>query len=458
MSARPRLLGVVVPIKGVLLFSFFIGSLPVCLVRPFYGILVWTVIAFLNPQSALFYWPAAATFPWAVAVAIPTLIGFVLSSPRWSNLASSKVLWIAILWIWFTITSLISTHTAIFMHHAGDTWFHWDLVTKIFLMTAVTVAVLDSLARLRIYLLVVAGCFGFFVLKALPFVILTGGAFRLYGPEYSMIGDNNDFGLALNMTAPLFFFLAQTESRRWVRWLGAFLFVITIPAVFFTYSRGALTGLIVVIALMLLRSRRRLLLIPVIGFGTVIALLFAPASWKHRMDPTRPDAVDGSARSRLNAWNYSWNLAQDYPVTGGGFGTFTHQLFDVYAPNVGDLHGPHSIYFQVLAEHGFVGLGLYLALIGSCFISVHRLIKHANICGDTIVRAYANMLRFSIVGFLTSGAFLGRAYFDYFFSIVACLAVLEKLAFQEWAKASDETDEPADGGSLILLSEGEGAL
>src|SRR5581483_394272 len=110
---------------------------------------------------------------------------------------------------------------------------------------------------------------------------------------------------------------------------------------------------VVVLALMLLRARRRLLLIPVICLGVLIALLFAPPTWKHRMDPTRSDAVDGSAKSRLNAWSYSWNLAKDYPLAGGGFGTFTRELFDVYAPNTSDIHGPHSIYFQVLAEHGF---------------------------------------------------------------------------------------------------------
>jgi probable O-glycosylation ligase (exosortase A-associated) len=439
-----------VPIKGILLFAAMLGSLPVCLFRPFYGILVWTVIAFLNPQSSLFYWHAADSFPWAVAVAVPTLIGIVLFEPNWNNLKSSKVTLIAILWIWFTITTFISTHTPVFIHHAGDTWFHWNFVSKVLLFTVVMIVVVDSFERLRILVLVIGGCFGYFVLKSFPFIILTGGAFRLYGPDFSMIADNNDFGLALNMTAPIFFFLAQTESRRWVRWLCGFLFVITIPAVFFTYSRGALTGLIVVSAMMLLRSRQRFLLIPVIGFGILVAILFAPPAWKHRMDPTRPDAVDGSARSRLNAWQYSWNLARDYPVTGGGFATFTTRLFEVYAPSARDIHGPHSIYFQILAEHGFVGVALYLTLIGSCFASAFRLVRRAKFLDDRILLAYTNMLRFSLIGFLTSGIFLGRAYFDYFFSIIACLAVLERLATRVEFEAVVEEEET--NAPLILAA------
>lgn len=446
------------PVKGVLLLAFFVASLPVCLIRPFYGILLWTVIAFANPQSSLFYWSAANTFPWAIAVAVPTLIGFVLFSPNWSAFGSSKVLLIVPLWIWFTITSFVSSHTALFLHHAGDTWYQWSFVSKVLFMTVVTIALLDSFERLRIFVLVIAGCFGYFVLKAFPFLVLTGGAFRLYGPEFSMIADNNDFGLALNMTLPIFFFLAQSESRRWARLFCGFLFVITIPAIFFTYSRGALTGLIVVLGLMLLRSKQRFLLIPVIGFGILIALLFAPAAWKQRMDPTRPDAVDGSAKSRLNAWSYAWNLAQDYPITGGGFSTFTERLFVIYAPNTGDIHGPHSIYFQILAEHGFVGLAIYLTLIGSCFASIFRLVRYAKYHSDTVILAYANMFRFSLVGFLTSGVFLGRAYFDYFFSIVAALAALERIVRHRRVSSFNEgNDEAATGyfDEAMLLPESE---
>jgi len=432
-------LGCRVPIKGVLLFVFFVGSLPVCLARPFYGILLWTILAFLNPQSALFYWHAADSFPWAVAVAVPTVLGFAM------------------------FTSLISTHTPIFVHHAADTWLRWNFVSKVLFMTVITIAIVDTFERLRIFVLVIAGCFGYFILKALPFMIMTGGAFRLYGPEYSMISDNNDLGLALNMTLPLFFFLAQTEPRRWTRWLCGFLFVITIPAIFFTYSRGALVGLIVVLTMMLLRSKRRILLIPVLALGVVVAVLFAPAAWKERMDPTRPDAVDASARSRLNAWTYAWNLSKDYPVAGGGFSTFTDQLFDIYAPNTRDIHGPHSIYFQVLAEHGFVGLALYLALFVSCFAAIYRILKWSKLLGNDLTASYANMLGLSMVGFMISGIFLGRAYFDYFFAIVACLAVLERLCRRELAAAFNERDE-TDGAESedlrerILLPESEAAF
>jgi len=423
-----------VPLRGIVLLAFFIASVPICFVRPFYGIALWAVVAFLNPQC--YTWSAATVFPWALAVAIPTLAGFVVFERGWNRLRSREFFLIVVLWIWFTITSFVSTNTPLFVHHAPQTWFRWDFVSKVLLMTVVTMAILTSFDRLRKLVLVVAGCFGFMVAKSLPFMIATGGAYRLYGPPNSMIADNNDFGLALDMTLPLFFFLARTESSRWVRRLFWFLFFITIPAIFFTYSRGAVVGLVVVLTLMLLQIKQRLALLPVLVFGIVIALLFAPESWKARMDPTRPGAVDASARSRLNAWTYCWRLALDFPITGGGFDTFTPKLFDLYAPETTDVHGPHSIYFGVLAEHGFVGLFLYLSLIASCFRSASRVVRQGRLYGDRLIVQYANMFRFSLVGFLTSGMFLGRAYFDYFFTIVACIAVLKGVYLFELPEAS----------------------
>jgi putative inorganic carbon (HCO3(-)) transporter len=411
-------------LRSILLLVVFIASIPVCFIRPFYGILLWIVVAFMNPQE--YIWNNQF-FPWAMAVAIPTLLGAVCFARGWRHLASREFFLLLLLWTWFTITSLVSANTPLFVHHAIDTWYRWRFVSKIIIMALLAVPVVTTPHRLRILLITIAGCFGFFVLKALPFMILTGGKYRLYGPANTMIGDNNDFGLALNMTLPFFFFLASAEFNPWLKRLFGFLFVITIPAIFFTYSRGSLVGFTVVMVLMLLTLKRRIVLVPILILSALIALLFAPEAWKTRMDLTSPEVMDSSARSRINSWTYSWHLAMESPIAGGGFDTFTPELFARYAPTASDIHGPHSIYFQVLAEHGFVGLFLYLALVASCFHSVRNVLREARLRGDPVAANYANLLRFSLVAFLVTGTFLGRAYFDYFFTIVACIVILKKL-------------------------------
>jgi putative inorganic carbon (hco3(-)) transporter len=416
--------------RDYIVLGIIFATLPFCFFRPFFGVMMWYIVSFLNPHR--FTWGVAYDFPVAMLVAAPTLAGFLLFHRSWKNLFTREVFLILMLWCWFTFTTMHNTTETVFMHFAHDTWYRWQFVTKILVMALVTVAVVDTWERLRIVLITISACFGFLVVKAVPFMILTGGSFRLYGPPGSMVADNNDLGLVLNMTLPIFFFLAQTEENPKLRRVLWFVFIATIPAVLFTYSRGALIGLATVMFLMILRLPQRFVLLPVLFLAALFAVLFTPERWQKRMDFRQEGAlIDDSAMSRFNAWRYSWNLASDYPLTGGGFDAFTPPLFALYAPNQADVHGPHSIYFGVLAEHGFPGLLLYLCLLLSTLLRLQRLLRYARRWGDQLVAAYAPMLQFSLLAFMVSGAFLGRAYFDYYFTIVVCAAILCRLAAQE---------------------------
>jgi len=433
-------------LRDIIVLGLILGSVPFCFFRPFYGIVLWTIIAFLNPEK--FAWGMARDFPVALVVAIPTLLGFGVFAFRVRRLFCWEMFFAAVLWIWFTATAFNSAHEPMFAEKAEDAWFRWGMVSKIMLMAAVTVAVVNTWERLRWFALSIAGSFGLLVLKTLPFMVITGGAFRVYGPANSMIADNNDFGLALNMVLPFFFFLAKTETNRWLKRLMVFLFLATFPAILFTYSRGALVGLIAVSLCMLLQVKQKALLIPVAVVVFVFAAFFTPQAWRNRMNAD--NALDASARSRLNAWSYSWELAKDHPMMGGGFEAFTPALFARYAPNPRDVHGPHSIYFGVLAEHGFVGLFLYLSLVASCFFGLFRAARRARFYGDQRSLNYANMLEFSLIGFMVSGAFLGRAYFDFYFSIVAAVAILRQLCREEWASPHDPEEGDETPGEVEL--------
>src|SRR6185312_15427124 len=113
-----------------------------------------------------------------------------------------------------------------------------------------------------------------------------------------------------------------------------------------------------------------------------------------------------------------WNMVKDYPVTGGGLEAYPDVVvFRHYQteemPGGRESEGPHSIYFQVLGEQGFVGLGLFIFLLGSCLFSLHRVRRQARrISRRHWAIPYTRMFEISIAAFVISGAFLGRAYFD----------------------------------------------
>jgi probable O-glycosylation ligase (exosortase A-associated) len=417
-------------IRDIVISALLFASLPACLFRPFFGVLMWTIIGLLNPQA--FMWRTALDLPWAMVVAILTLIGFAFLPKNWVRLISRETGLIIILWCWFTFTTIHNTAMAEFTAFAQDTWLRWEFVSKILLMTLVTMAMVNTKKRFRLFVLIICACIGTLAAKALPFMVMTGGQYRLYGPPGSMLADNNDLGLVFNMTLPLYFFMARNDPNPAVRKIMWFLFAVTIPAIFFTYSRGALVGLAVILIYMVMRLPQRLYIIPVLIIASFFAVFFTPERWQERMDFRRQGAlIDQSAESRFNSWIYSWRLAKDYPLTGAGFEAYTPELFARYAPNAADVHGPHSIYFQVLAEHGFIGFFLYVCLLVSVFSTLRKTRKFGIRIGDKQTQEYALMIQIGLIGFLVTGAFLGRAYFDYYFTFVAVAVMLKHICQEQ---------------------------
>lgn len=425
--------------RDLLLLAAVGISLPVCLIRPVYGIVVWTIIGFLNPQA--FTWGLARQAPLAEAVAIPTLAGFLFRG-QFKRLFCIEMCLICVLWGWFTLTTVNSADTPELAEKAAEAWYRWGFVSKILLMTIVTVGVINTREGMRWLLLAIGGSFAILVFKTLPGMILSGGQYRIYGPDNSMVADNTAFGLALDMVLPFFLFLAQTESNRRLKLFFWLAFVACIPAIFFTYSRGAFLGLIAVAVAMFLQSKQKSALIPIAIFALLFGAFLAPQKWRDRIGETT-DTSESSAMSRLNSWTYCWNLAKAHPVMGGGFEAYTPALFARYAPNPEDVHGPHSIYFGVLLEHGFVGFFLYFLLVTYCFAVLSRIVKQARFHDDEQSAKYANMLRFSLIGFLAAGAFLGRTYFDFYFMLVACTAILKQVCHEEWAANDALEEDPA---------------
>jgi putative inorganic carbon (HCO3(-)) transporter len=144
-------------------------------------------------------------------------------------------------------------------------------------------------------------------------------------------------------------------------------------------------------------------------------------------------------------------MAKDRPL-GGGLESFQDYSFALYAPNPDDVHASHSIYFEVLGEHGFVGLGLFLMLglmawrTASWVIGRARRDREKRWAGDL-----AAMVQVSLVGYASAGAFLGLAYFDYYYTLVALVILCKTILTSETVSrvaepASNAAQPPLAGG------------
>lgn len=446
--------------RDVLILIIVLGSVPFCFFRPFFGVLMWTWIAYFNPHR--YAWSETVyNFPVAMVVAIPTLLGLLFARKLNRNILTRESTLIIMLWMWMCATLLYATQVPLFAGHIQAGTERLIQITKILLMTFLTMLIVDSKTRLRQLVVVIALSLGVRAVWASIFGLQTGGEFRVFGPHDSFLSDNNDFALGLNMTLPLLYFLIPSEPRRWVRYCLWACFFGTILCVILTYSRGGLLGLATVLVLIAIMSRYRIIAFASLGVVTLFILSFAPLAWTNRMDKMAHGEVDSSMMQRMIAWRTGWNLALDHPITGGGLEAFPDvTVFQHYQPEEMPggraSAGPHSIYFQVVGELGFPGLALFLLLIGSCLFSL-RLLRHQARSRDRLHWAipYTRMFEISLIAFAVNGAFLGRAYFDLWFEIVACIVVL-RLLYKREVRALEHVAEAALGVEPSLsLAHGE---
>ena len=194
------------------------------------------------------------------------------------------------------------------------------------------------------------------------------------------MGANNAIGLALDMCMPLLWYLASQE-RGWLKRLLQTFFFLSIPAVMFTYSRGSTLALAVILLLIMLKSKHRIPLIFAMVIGAVLAVPFIPQKWLERQQTVFTYGEDTSAMSRVDNWKFCWRIAVDNPLTGVGFEYGTNEMFAKYAPEFLQTYArglnTHSIYFAMMASHGFTGFFVYFGMIGFTYLSCRRIRRTA---------------------------------------------------------------------------------
>jgi len=424
--------------RDYILLIVILATLPFCFKRPFFGLLVYVWISLMNPHR--FTWGIAYSFPVAKVVALATIAGLPFIPNRWKIPREWEAWILAALGIYFSFTTFYALAPE-------KAWADWSQFIKIYLMIFIAFLLIQTPQQLRSFFMTIAISIGLVGLKGGLFALLTGGGHLVYGPPESFIADNNALALAEIMVLPLLLYLGLGEVRRWLKiflYIMASLLVISIVS---SYSRGALLGLSAIAFYFILISRHRWRYLLVIGVLVIGVLSFIPQKWFERMGTIAEYQDDASVMGRINAWWFAYNLALDRPLVGGGFRTFQDDLFLTYAPDPYDVHDAHSIYFEVLGEHGFVGLGLFLSLMFIAFRSLGQIQKWTNdIESLKWANQYSRMLKLSIIAYCICGAFLGLAYFDLYYYIITGVIVMKVIVKKILEETSPQT--PLPSGSL----------
>lgn len=410
--------------RDLLVTLIVFGALPAIFRRPALGAVMWIWISVMNPHSQ--GWGFARTFPFAAVIAVTVVAAMVLHRDRFRLPAQAVTVVFLALLGWMCVTAL-------FAIHPDAVHGQWLKVCKIFAMSAVVMMLLRTRQEIEWVIWTIVVSLGFYGVKGGLFTLRSGGNFRVWGPEGTFIDGNNEIALALVIVIPLMVYLGGLLQPRWAR--GALLASILLCALaaLGSYSRGAALAMAAMTAVLWLKSRNKGPLAALLVLVAPVLLLLMPAQWHERIDTINDYEQDTSAMGRINAWRMAFHLANDR-LLGGGFEIYDAQVFARYAPIPQDIHAAHSIYFQILGEHGWPGLALYLAL-GVLTWRAGSWVVHHTRAVPALQWAWrlTTMLQVSLAGFAVGGAFLSLAYFDVPYFIMAAMVAIRLVVSRELA-------------------------
>ncbi len=413
-------------IRDLLILMLGYLCVPLALIDPFYGLLAYCGLSFMNPQSlawsptvmsARMVFAVGAVLVFRAAIAQGPKVRF--AAPTWAFLAFG---------LWVAVATFLSPRPELAEGFLGR-----------FVKIAVPALLLTGLVRerwqLKWLILVLALSPGFYAFKLGQFFFLRA-PLTTHGGPLGM--DNNDLALFLSMGIPLLVFAATEVKGVWYRRGLYLLAALAVPAVVATGSRGGMLGLVAAGGLTLVRAWnwKRAALVAAITLPLVLAII--PEYQMQRYRSLKTYEHDAAAMGRIRGWNAALRMADASPITGIGLGM---DVFLAEYPKYQDITDPedyphvaHSVWFSTLAGAGWVGLSLLIALMLATLHTTRRVrriaVEHFGGKGSWAWN-YAVMIECALLVFAVAASFLSQVGFEFVYVVMLLSVPLYFLAQSE---------------------------
>jgi probable O-glycosylation ligase (exosortase A-associated) len=418
--------------RDLLLVGFLFVAIYFSFRRPYIGVAAWTWISLIAPVNWAFGF--SQSFRLNLTIVLVTMLSYLFVDKHKELRVNAIGFWILAFGLWTLISTVFNLNSS-----SESVWAYWNQFVKVLLLFFFITLVIRERLHLDVLVwTIVLGISAYAAMEAVKFV-LSGGGHRIVG-RAGIIADRNDLAVAINMCIPLIVYLAQVTEHKMVR-LGLWgMVALNVVSIVGTGSRGGFIGLAILAFAFWLKSRHKGVLM-VLAFAMLPVLYqSAPEDWRERQATIATAAEeDSSFIGRLWAWKISTLIALDHPLTGGGFRAVldppiwnfyapdTPNFSPVYTPPIPEASGSkaaHNIYFQVLGDHGFPGLFIFLMFLALALLSN---MKNAGLGKKHEVlwyRQLANALSLSLVGYGITGANVSLAYFDLLYAVLGIVAVM----------------------------------
>jgi len=409
----------------------FLPFVIMALRNPFIGLCGWAWTIMAIPKNML--WGFAGDLRLTYILAIATILGMFFDK---DPLKKPLVNGLFVLMVLFLIQCAISNTFT--LGTSASSWIVWSDFFKAILFSGLCMMLLTTRNRIETFLMALLLGAGFNIFfEGLKFLV-TAGNYQIIGINNSMMTDNNLFALAVLIVLPLYMYMIPQVKQKYVKLGFTGLAGLAAVCVIGSFSRGGFIGLIIVGWQIFLKTKRKFWFIVFALVFASSALYIASAKWTNRMQTIEHADNDSSFLGRVTAWKLATLAALDRPLIGAGqdaiqhgwvwayYYTDIHQFDFVTTKNTPVEHpkAAHSIYFQVLGDTGFVGLILFLLILGKSIMMSNQLAKKAE---DEWVRQLSKAINTVFIVFMISGALLSLAYYDLIYAMVSILICLSRI-------------------------------
>lgn len=413
--------------RDALLLVFVLAALLATLRYPFVGLLTWAWFSLMTPHQEAY---GAFGLPLNMMIAAATLAS--MAAHGWFGRLRMDGTTALIL-----VFALLLCVSQAFSLDPANSAQYLDRFLKTLAFVLLCIQATTDKLRINALVWALVLSIGYFAARGALFTVVTLGHYHVFGPENTVLFDNNQLGIAIASILPLVVYLRGEAQTAALRWALMALFVAGIVCILGTQSRGAFVALMVYFVYYFLRSKKKLLLTAGLGAVLVAGAAFMPSAWMTRMETIGSATEDTSFMGRVNAWIINTKFALAHPLTGAGLrNPYEKELIATVAPDMVDKAAAgHSIYFEILGGAGFIALAAYLAILVSSLFKA-RAVERWRADAPPWIRNLAYAAQISLVVFMAGGASVSMEMWDGYWIVVAVIAAARRMIDKEAALAA----------------------
>ncbi len=405
---------------AALLFLYMVGAILATFAMPIVAAATYAWLACTGLQSGI---TGILALPWSTVMIVAFLLSYTFHAKRQFSLRSGIFFFLLAFYCW----TLITTSTALLPEIAQSDL--WDFTRAIIAVFLIGGAISDRRdLNFVVWAMVCGG--GSIAVGGLAQVVLSGGHGMVSGVQATGFAGNNEVARLFGVvTMPFALFFSYHAAARWLRGCCKLLFATSVLAILGTFSRGAFVALAAFFVHWTIISRHRTRFI-LQGFVLVVlvAIAFSSTGLMSRMATIGGYQSDRSFQGREFAWDFAMKTASEHPFVGGGFGAFHLALDPAMAKLEVKWRDAHSIYFEALGHHGYVGLVLYLLLLLGTIAKARSIAKRCS--GNPQFyweRDLAIAAQFALIFHMVGGLTISTTYDQYVLFVIMIVAILDKI-------------------------------